>query len=79
MSDDKAPQKFRMDIVIGMNYAVACINYCSGVWYCKFRINFADTIESLSHNFDLSFYNTFSHYIMFKQIVSIRKINKTAL
>lgn len=40
---------------------------------------FSYPVYSFTHDFNLTFYNTFAHDIFFKKVITVRKVNEATL
>lgn len=79
MTNYQPPKKCRLDIVVGMNYAVARINNGPGVRNFKCRICLPNSVYSFAHYFSLSLDDADTHYIFLEKIVSVGKTDKATL
>lgn len=75
----QSPKKCWLHIVVSMNNSIACGNYGPSIRNFDSWINFSNPINSLSHYLRFALYDTFAHYILLKQIISVWEVDKTAL
>lgn len=79
MAHYERPQEIRPDVVIGMDYAIACGNDLSSVRNLKFWVYFSYSVYGFSHNLYFSFHQSAIEYVFFKNIISVGVIRKASL
>lgn len=75
----QSPKKCWLHIVVSMNNSIACGNYGPRIRDFYGGINLSNPINRFAHYLRFTLYDTFAHYILLKQIISVWEVNKTTL
>lgn len=77
MAYHKTPQKFRLDIIISMDYSIAGVYYRPCIRNLNLCIYLPYSIDRFPHYLYFPLHYAFSHHVFLKHIIPSRKILET--